>query len=532
MNNEAKKTMVTGEDARKQLQAGVDAVANIVKTTMGPRGKVVVFNRGAGPIFSLDGITVAKQVELSDEAQNDGAQLAISAARDTDKQAGDGTTCATVLVQSLFSQGMKALSVGIDHTKLIKGMEEAKDFVKAEVRKVAKQIKAKEDIKNVATISSRDEEVGEKIAELYYKLGKEAVITVEESKTLGVHTEIVEGIEIESGFIAPHFMTNIERGEAILEDAYILCTSQVISTNQDMAKVLEAVLRERKPLLVIAEDVRGEALATMVINKLQGRLLSVAVKAPGMGDNKREQIEDIAVLTGGVYLTEETSMRTDDAELAQLGRAERIVVAKDKTIIIGGKGKKKDITDRISFIEQSAEKETAEYLKEMKERRAAKLKGGIAVMRVGTVSLEENMEKRYRVEDAVRSAKSAMEEGVVQGAGMALFSISKMLEKRIAKEMDLAIRTGLDIVCQAIKEPARQIIKNTNENADVILSRCEGEKGWDSSTGEYCDLAERGILDPAKVVRCALENAISAVKMFLSTEAVIFYEAPPEKNEK
>jgi len=524
------KSILFAEDARNSLQKGVDKVADTVKQTLGPRGKAVVFQRGKS-IFSLDGVTVAKQINLKDKVEQMGAELVIDVAQETDKEAGDGTTTATILVQNILSQGLKALTAGVDHTKLKKGMDMALNVCRSEIKRLSKPIKTKKEISDVATISSREREIGDRVADIVDKLGKDAVISVQEDTVLGVHTEFVEGMRLERGYLAPHFITHPEQAEAILEDPYILLTSSVVSMNNQIYSLLQKIYStEKKTLLVIADTVKGEALATLVVNKLQGRLNICVVNTPGMGDDKREQLEDFAVLTGATVISEDKAMRVEDAELEHLGRADRVVIGRDSTVIIGGRGKAKGLKNRISLIENSIKEEKSDYERELLQARVARLKGGVAVIHVGTISEQENMEKRYRIEDAVKSAKSALEEGVVPGAGMALWQCAKEIEKCMAKETDFSFRMGLAIVKEAVKEPARLIIKNTGERPDVILYQAEQKgMGYNSATGEFCNLLEAGVLDAAKVVRVALENAVSVVSMFLITEAVIVDEEEEKK---
>ena len=527
------KELIFGEESREVLARGVKKLATAIRGTLGPRGKAVVFERGT-PIFSLDGVTILKQIFLSDEAENMGAQLARTVAEEKDREAGDGTTTATILVDSILTQGLRALSAGVDHTRMKKGMDEALTIAKKAVRTLSKPIKNSKEVVNVATISSRDPEIGKMVADIFHKLGKDAIVSVEEGKTIGLHTEIVEGMKLNKGFISPYFMTDPTRGEAVIEKANILLTTQIISMNQDIVKILEGVFSRKDPrtLVIIANDVKGEALPTLIINKLQGRLLSVAVKTPGMAEDRMEHLKDIAALTGATVISEETGTKAEDASLDDLGFADRVVITADHTIIIGGHGKKKEMAKRIAYLKSSIDRETSEYEKTLKKERLAKLKGGVAVIKAGTISEAENMELRYRIEDAVRSAKSAIEEGVVPGGGMALWEAAKEIEKRIAKESDLSYRTGLTIVAEAIREPARQIIENAGGEANVVLAQTNKNLGYNSALGEYQNLLTSGVIDPAKVVRVALENAVSIASMFLITTAVIINEKPKEEEKK
>jgi len=523
------KKLIFGNDARSAFARGVDAVAEAVKVTMGPLGKPVVFNKGVGPVFSLDGVTVAKMINLKDEAEDNGAQLIISVARETDKSAGDGTTTATVLTQSILKNGLKALAVGIDHTKMKKGIDIALEIVKRDIKENAIPVDTEEALANIATISSRDKEIGSIVAELVYKLGKDAIITVEDSKVLGTSKEIVDGLQIDKGFISPYFINDMQRNEVILDNPYILVTSQVLSQNQDIYRVMSEVQKtDSRSLLIIADTVRGEALATMILNKMHGRLSVCAVAAPSLGEDKIEQLKDFCYMTGAKFVSEEVGIKAEDATLADLGRAVKVIVDKDKTIIVGGHG---DYEDRIAQIESEIEKETRDYVKEQKIVRLGRMKGGVAIIRTGTYSEEESMEKKYRIEDAIRSAKSALEEGIVPGAGMMLYKASDKIQEYIDGESDISYRMGATIVKDAIREPARQIILNAGYQPDVILSKCiEQNKGFNSATGQYVDLIEDGVIDPAKVVRVGLENAISISSMFLISECQIIDEV--EENKK
>ena len=522
------KTIIYNDNARAALKRGVDKLANAVKVTLGPKGKAVVFERGT-PIFSLDGVTVAREIQLKDQAENMGARLVMDVARKTDKEAGDGTTTATILAQSILSQGIKALSAGIDHTKMKKGMEEALGIAKKTIKDLSIEVSTKQEISDIATISSRDREVGDLIAEIIDNIGKEGVIAVEEGKLVGLYSEIVEGMKLEKGYISPYFITNAERGETVLENPYVLVTSQIISSNQDVMRFLEAVFQsDNRSLFVVADTVKGEALASLVMNKARGIMAIAAVACPGIGDEKREQLKDIAALTGAKFISEEMGQKVEDVDLEDLGQAARIIINKDNTIIIDGKGKKEDIDSRAAQIKKDIELERSEYERERKEERLARLKGGVAVIKVGSVSEAENMERRYRIEDAVKAAKSSLDEGIVPGGGMALVECSKAVQERLSSETDLSFRVGMEIIAESIIDPARQILLNAGHKPDVVLSKCEGQ-GFNSATGEYVDLIKAGVIDPAKVVRCALENAVSVVSMFLIAEAVIINEVEKEK---
>jgi chaperonin GroEL len=525
------KKVIYREEARRALAAGVSKVADAVRITLGPKGRAVVFNRGVGPIFSLDGVTVAKQIELADEAEADGVELVKAVARETDRAAGDGTTTATILVQSILDQGLRALGLGVDHVGMKAGIDRALETAKKEIAAQAKPVRSRKDVADVATISSRDPEVGECVAGIVDKLGKNAVITVEESKIFGLHNEVVNGMRFEKGYASPWFMTNQERAEAVLEKPLVLVASQVISTNEDVVKILNEVLMSgAKSLLVVADQVKGEALATMILNKIGNRLLVVAVQAPGFGDDKMERLRDIAAVVGATAIEEEAGRKVEDAELKDLGRAERVIVTKDSTTIVGGKGGQA-VKKRIAFLKGEIAREKSEYRREQAEGRLAAISGGVAVIRVGTISEEENAEKRYRVEDAVKSAKSAAEEGIVPGGGMALWRAAAKIGLEAEGEKNLAVRAGLKIVEEAIRAPARQIVDNAGAKGDVVLAEADRTgKGYDSSAHKFVDLVSAGIIDPAKVVRVALENAVSAASMFLITGAVIVEDE--EKAEK
>ena len=523
------KQIIFNKQARQKLQQGVDILANTVKKTMGPKGKVAIFRRGE-VIFSLDGVTVANQIELKDEVEAMGCDLVKEIAKKTDKEAGDGTTTAILLSQIILQEGLKAIAAGIDTIKIKKGIKQGLSIAVETIKKLSKPIKNKQDIVNIGTISSRDREIGETIADIIDKVGKEAIIAVETSNIIGLHKEIVEGLQFEKGFISPYFITHPENNEAILEKPYVLVTTQTISTNQEVIRLLEELFKsENKSLLVVSENTSGEALATFVINKMRGALKIVAVQAPGFGDDKTEKLQDIAVLTGAQFISEEVGKKVEDIELQDLGGADRVIVGKDKCLIIGGQGKKSEIKKRITLLQGLIKKEESEYYKEIMKKRLAKLQGGVAVIKVGTISEQENKEKRFRIEDAVMAVKSAIDEGIVPGAGMALIQASREIDKHLNKEKDIAVRMGLQILSEAIQEPAKQIIRNAGGKPDVILEKVKDDlsRGYNSDTGEYVNLLEAGIVDPVKVVRVALENAVSVVSLLLITESVIS-ELPKE----
>lgn len=530
----AKKIMFSLE-ARKKIMAGIDKLADTVKVTLGPKGKCVVFQDHA-PIFSLDGVTVANNIDLKDKVENMGCILVKGIADKTDREAGDGTTTAIILAQFILREGMKAIAAGIDTIGIKKGIALGLKIATDSIKKASRTLKAKQEIVDVGTISSRDPEIGRMVADIIKELGKEAIIAVEESNVIGMHKEIVEGLQFDQGFISPYFMTNPERGEVVLDNPHILTTTGAIRTNQELIGILERIATtEKKSLLVIADDVSGEALATLVLNKVRGMLATAAVKAPGYGDDKKSKLEDISILTGGKFVSEEVGMKVEDAEIEDLGRADKVIIRRDTTVIIGGKGKKSQIQKRIKQLKGQIDKEESEYYKEIMQKRMAKMKGGVAIIKVGTISAQENKEKRFRIEDAVRATKSAIDEGVVPGAGMALITCSKQIEKRAENERSIAVRTGLEILKEAIREPARQIIINAGKKPDVIIETIERSNsmftGYDSADGKCCNLKKEGIIDPAKVVRCALENAVSIASLFLITEAVIS-ELPKDEDSK
>lgn len=516
-------------EALLKLQKGVDNLANAVRVTMGPKGRTVVF-RGN---FVDDGVTIAKNIEFKDPVEKMGADLIKRAAENTDRDAGDGTTAATILCQEILKEGLKAIGAGMDVIQLKKGMAMALDIIKKNLDKMAQKVKSKVDIKNVAIISSRDEEIGEKVAEVMEKAGKDAVVSVEEVKTIGLESEVVEGLQFEQGYISPYMITNPNAVEANIEEPFILISNQNIRTNQDIVPLLERVKSAGKNLVLIANEISGEALSTCVVNKLRGIQLTLGVKAPGIGDDKDGQLQDIAIMTGATFISEETGIKVEDAEIEQLGKADRVVSTSTTTVIIGGKGNKTAIKKRIAELEKMKKQSELDYERDKLIKRIAKLKGGVAVIRIGTISVEENREKRYRIEDAVRSAQSAIEEGIVPGGGMALIKCSNKVKEVAKKETDLDLRTGMMIVANAAREPARQILENSGENADVILYQIESKPenwGYDSDKKRMGNLLEMGIIDPKKVVRVGIEQAVSIVGLFLTTECVIADEPEEDKS--
>lgn len=511
------KSLLYKSEARKKLQAGVNKVADAVRVTLGPKGKVVVIKR-ATPIFTLDGVTVANSIEhLADQVEDYGADIVKGVATTTNDEAGDGTTTVTLLTQALLNEGLKGVEQGIDPIVMRDSLNDGMKIVLDHVRRNAVACTTKEQMKAVATISSRDSEVGGIISEIYDKIGKDGIITTEEMKQVGMNYEIVEGMELDSGFAAPHFQTNVERQIAEISNPYILVTSQNIRSNQDIVPVLQKVLEsDSKGLVIIAEDCVGEALATIIVNKLRGVAQTLVVKAPGYGDNKKDYMLDICAITGAELITEETGTRVESVELEQLGKASKVIAYKNRTIIVGGAGKKADIKTRIAQIQNEIKDTASKYKKETLVKRLAKLKGGVAVIRVGEYTEEASREKQYRIEDAVNSTKSAIEEGVVVGGGMALFNASKELERVIDKDKDSDHRFGLIALQKAIQRPAYQILENAGKNPEAVMAT-----GYELGPE---------IIDPLKVERVALQQAVSVVGLLLLTEAVIYEEKEEKKD--
>lgn len=535
----APKQLVFGEEARRRLKRGIDILANAVGTTLGPKGRNVALDKKWGaPSVTHDGVTVAKEIELPDPYENMGVQLLKEAATKTNDVAGDGTTTATVLAHIMVTEGMKNVAAGANPMLLKKGIEMAVKAVVDEIKRMSKPVQSKDDIAHVAAISSADPEIGNLIAEVMDKVGKDGVITVEESKTgLPFETEYVEGMQFDRGYISPYFVTNPETMEAVLENPYILIHDKKISAAADIIPVLERVLQEgeTRSLLVIAEDVDGEALATLVLNKLRGIFNAVAVKAPGFGERRKAMLQDIAILTGGQVISEELGRKLEGVRIADLGRADKVVVTKDDTTIIGGRGDPKAIKGRIEQIKAEMEKTTSDYDREKLQERLAKLAGGVAIIRVGAATEVELKEKKHRVEDALSATRAAVEEGIVPGGGVALLNAAKALDN-LKAEGD--IQTGISIVRRALEEPLRRIAENAGEDGAVVaemVRRLQKERnnpniGYNVLQNEYVDMVEAGIIDPAKVTRTALENAASVAAMILTTEALVT-EVPEKKKE-
>ena len=528
------KILVFDEAARRALERGVNAVADAVKVTLGPRGRNVVLEKKFGsPTITKDGVTVAKEIELENHLENIGAQLLKEVASKTNDVAGDGTTTATVLAQAIVREGLKNVAAGANPLALKRGIEKAVEAAVEKIKALAIPVEDRKAIEEVATISANDPDVGKLIADAMEKVGKEGIITVEESKSLETELKFVEGYQFDKGYISPYFVTNPEAMEAVLEDAFILIVEKKVSNVRELLPILEQVAQTGKPLLLIAEDVEGEALATLVVNKLRGTLNVAAVKAPGFGDRRKEMLKDIAAVTGGTVISEELGFKLENATLSMLGRAERVRITKDETTIVGGKGKKEDIEARINGIKKELETTDSEYAKEKLQERLAKLAGGVAVIRVGAATETELKEKKHRFEDALSATRAAVEEGIVPGGGVTLLRAIGAVEELIAK-LDGDEATGAKIVRRALEEPARQIAENAGYEGSVVVQRILSETknprlGFNAATGEYVDMVEAGIVDPAKVTRSALQNAASIGALILTTEAVVAEK--PEKKE-
>ncbi|MGO4529717.1 chaperonin GroEL [Paenibacillus sp. 2TAF8] len=516
------------EDARRSMLRGVDALANAVKVTLGPKGRNVVLEKKFGsPLITNDGVTIAKEIELEDAFENMGAQLVKEVATKTNDVAGDGTTTATVLAQALITEGLKNVTAGASPIGIRKGIDKAVKAAVAELQAISKPIETKQSIAQVAAISAADEEVGELIAEAMEKVGKDGVITVEESKGFATELEVVEGMQFDRGYISPYMITDTDKMEAVLDNPYILITDKKISSTQDILPLLEKIVQQGKPLVLIAEDIEGEALAMLVVNKLRGTFNAVAVKAPGFGDRRKAMLQDIAALTGGQLITEELGLDLKSAVVEQLGTARQIRVTKENTIIVDGAGNKSDIDARVSQIRTQLEETTSEFDKEKLQERLAKLSGGVAVIKVGAATETELKERKLRIEDALNATRAAVEEGIVSGGGTALLNVYHAVAG-VALSGDE--QTGVNIVLKALEAPIRTIAANAGEEGSVIVERLKKEQtgvGFNAATGEWVNMIEAGIVDPAKVTRYALQNAASVAAMFLTTEAVIADKPEP-----
>jgi chaperonin GroEL len=522
------KQLVYSEEARRSLKKGMDALADAVKVTLGPRGRNVVLDKKFGPpTITNDGVTIAKEIELEDPFENMGAQLLKEAATKTNDVAGDGTTTATVLAQAIVNEGFRNVAAGANPLQLKRGIERGVEAVVAELKGMSQPVQGQTEIAQVASISANDQEVGSLIAEVMEKVGKDGVITVEESKTLRFETEFVEGMQFDRGYISPYFISNPERMEAVLEDCYILITDKKISAIADILPVLERFLQVSKNLLIIAEDVDGEALATLVVNKLRGTLNVLAVKAPGFGDRRKAMLEDIAVLTGGQVITEEAGRKLDSAQVTDLGRARRVVSNKDETTVVEGHGDENTIKARIQQIRTQIDDTTSDFDREKLQERLAKLAGGVAVIKVGAATEVELKEKKHRVEDALSATRAAVEEGIVPGGGVAFLKAVKVLDgaATAAGKDSTDQATGVQILKKALEEPMRRIAVNAGQEGSVIVEevkrRADKSEGYDAFKGEYVNMITAGIIDPLKVTRSALENAASAATMILTTETLV-----------
>ena len=527
----AKEVRFSGE-ARERMLRGVETLANAVKVTLGPKGRNVVIEKSFGaPRITKDGVTVAKEIELDDKFENMGAQMVREVAQKTNDEAGDGTTTATVLAHTIVKEGAKAVAAGMNPMDLKRGINLAVDAVVADIKKRSKKVGSSSEVQQVGTISSNgDANVGKMIAEAMQKVGNEGVITVEEAKALETDVEIVEGMQFDRGSLSPYFITNAEKMLAELEDAYVLLHEKKLPGLQQLLPVLEAVVQSGKPLLIVAEDVEGEALATLVVNKLRGGLKVAAVKAPGFGDRRKAMLEDIAVLTGGQLIAEDLGIKLETVTVNMLGRAKKVVIEKEKTTIVDGAGKKKDIEARVNQIKQQIEETTSDYDREKLQERLAKLAGGVAVIRVGGATEVEVKEKKDRVEDALNATRAAVEEGIVPGGGVALLRAKRAIGKLTNDNAD--VQAGINIVLKALETPVRQIAENSGVEGSIVVNKILENKsetfGFDAQTENYVDMIEKGIVDPAKVVRAALQDAASVAGLLVTTEAMVA-EKPKDK---
>ena len=525
------KQIVYGEEARKALQLGIDQLADTVKITLGPKGRNVVLDKKFGaPLITNDGVTIAKDIELEDAFQNMGAQLVKEVATKTNDAAGDGTTTATLLAQALVREGMKNVTAGANPMIVKKGMSKAVDTAVAAIVEHSQKVSGSDDIARVATISSGDEAIGKLIAEAMEKVSADGVITLEESKTAETYSEVVEGMQFDRGYITPYMVTDTEKMEAVIDDAYILITDKTIASIQEILPLLEQVVQAGKKLVIIAEDIEGEALSTLIVNRLRGTFTCVGVKAPGFGDRRKEMLQDIAILTGGEVISEELGLELKEATMAQLGRAKQVKVTKENTIIVDGAGSSAEIKERIAQIRNQIESTTSDYDREKLQERLAKLAGGVAVIKVGAATEVEMKEKKLRIEDALAATKAAVEEGIVAGGGVALLNatdaVAKLVETAEGDE-----KTGVRIVLKALEEPLRQIAANGGLEGSIIIDtiRRSGKVGYgfDAYKEEYCDMISAGIVDPTKVTRSALQNAASIAAMVLTTESLVADKKEP-----
>ncbi len=525
------KVIVYGEDARKSLQAGVDKLSNTVKITLGPKGRNVVLDKKFGaPLITNDGVTIAKEIELDDAFENMGAQLIREVATKTNDAAGDGTTTATLLAQAIVREGMKNVAAGANPMIIKKGLAKAVDTAVAEIKKNSRTVDGSQDIARVATVSSGDEFIGNMIAEAMSKVSSNGVITIEESKTAETLCDVVDGMQFDRGYISPYMVTDTEKMEAVIDDPFILITDRKISNIQDVLPLLEQIVQAGKKLVIIAEDVEGEALATILVNKLRGTFTCVAIKAPGFGDRRKEMLRDIATLTGGQVISEELGMDLKEAKVQMLGRARQVKAGKENTIIVDGTGDPKEIKARIDQIKSQIETTTSDFDREKLQERLAKLSGGVAVIKVGAATEVEMKEKKLRMEDALSATKAAVEEGIVAGGGVALLNAAAAVEKLIA-QVDGDEKTGVRIILKTLEEPIRQIAENAGLEGSVIVNKIRASRktgyGFDAYKETYCDMIDCGIVDPTKVVRSALQNAASVASMILTTESLVADKKEP-----
>lgn len=526
------KDIIFGEDARKALQSGIDKLANTVKITLGPKGRNVVLDKKYGaPLITNDGVTIAKEIELDDPFENMGAQLVKEVATKTNDAAGDGTTTATLLAQALVREGMKNIAAGANPMVLKKGMDQAVDTAVETIVANSKKIEGSDEIARVGAVSAADENIGKLIAEAMEKVTADGVITLEESKTAETYSEVVEGMQFDRGYIAPYMVTDTDKMEAVLDDAYILITDKKISNIQEILPLLEQIVKAGKKLLIIAEDVEGEALSTLVVNKLRGTFTCVAVKAPGFGDRRKEMLQDIAILTGGQVISSELGLELSETTMEQLGRARQVVVQKENTIIVDGAGNSDDIKARVGQIKSQIENTTSDFDREKLQERLAKLSGGVAVIKVGAATEVEMKEKKLRIEDALAATKAAVEEGIVAGGGTALINAMPAVKKLVDK-LSGDEKTGAQIVYKALEEPVRQIAVNAGLEGSVIIDKIIRSRkvgyGFNAYTSEYVDMIPAGIVDPTKVTRSALQNAASVASMVLTTESLVADKKDPQ----
>ncbi len=528
----AHKELKFNEDARRSLERGVNVLADAVKVTLGPKGRYVVLDKKFGaPTITNDGVTIAREIELEDVFENQGAQLVREVATATNDVAGDGTTTATVLAQAIVHEGMKNVAAGANPMGLKRGIEAAVEAVVENLKEQSKDVSGREDIARIATVSSREREIGDVIADAIEKVGKDGVVNVEEGQTLGLELEFTEGMQFDKGYLSPYMITDPERMEAVLEDPYILVANQKIGAVKDLLPVLEQVIQSGKPLLIVAEDVEGESLATIVVNKLRGTFQAVAVKAPGFGDRRKRMLEDIAILTGGEVITEELGLKLENTKVSQLGHARRVVIDKDTTTIIDGAGESDAIKGRIKQLKSEIENTDSDFDREKLQERLAKLSGGVAVVKVGASTETEMKEKKHRVEDALQAARAALEEGQVPGGGVALINAAEAVRGDVVGKLEGDEKTGAQIIIRALEEPLRQLASNAGLEGSVVVQQVRGaEKGFglNVETGEVEDLLKSGIGDPTMVTRSALQNAASIAKNILTTEAIV--AEAPEKN--